>query len=164
MLTNLADCIPTMNRARRAVAKFTKPEIAEIMAPLKQCEKHLREGVATEEQVLIVCTGIRIALEIEGQGVMRGVHHHLQPALEALEAIHTRGNQTGQWQPIEMAFEEMDAVREGLEMHSYQLRYLSTREYQQAVRKLIMRTRSSGIEAHYEQPQNVGLSAVGAPA
>lgn len=164
MLTNLADSIPTMARARRAVAKLTKPEIAEILAPLHQCEKHLREGVATEEQVLVLCTAIRIALAIEEQGIVRGLRNHLQPALDALEAIHTRANTTGRWVPTALWFHELDAVRVGLEMYGHQLRYLSARELHQAVRKLIMRTRSSGIEAHYKQPEAVGLQVTGVAA
>ena len=61
MLTNLADCIPTMARARKAATLLTKPEIEEILEPLHQCEKHLREGVATEDQVIILASNMRIA-------------------------------------------------------------------------------------------------------
>ena len=164
MLTNLADSIPTMARARRAVAKLTAPEIADIINPLQQCEKHLREGVATEDQVLVLSTAIRIALAIEEQGIVRGLRHHLQPALDALEAIHTRANATGRWVPTALWFYELDAVRVGMEMYGHQLRHLSARELHQAVRKLITRTQSGGVAAVYVKPQDVGLQGVGAPA
>jgi hypothetical protein len=153
-----------MARARRAVAKLTKPEIAEIIAPLQQCEKHLREGVATEEQVLVLCTAIRIALAIEEQGIVRGLRNHLQPALDALDAIHARANTSGRWVPTALWFHELDAVRVGLEMYGHQLRHLSARELHQAVRKLITRTQSSGVAAVYVKPQEVGLQAAGAAA
>ena len=164
MLTNLADSIPTMARARRAVAKLTAPEIADIMTPLQQCEKHLREGVATEEQVLVLSTAIRIALAIEEQGIVRGLRNHLQPALDALEAIHTRANATGRWVPTALWFYELDAVRVGLEMFGHQLPRLSARELHQAVRKVITRIQSSGGAATRVQPQDVGLQGMRAAA
>ena len=75
MLTDLADCIPTMARARKAATLLTKPEIEEILEPLPQCEKRLREGVATEDQVIILASNMRIALAIEDQGIIRGLRH-----------------------------------------------------------------------------------------
>lgn len=164
MLTNLADSIPTMNRARKAATTLTKPEIAEVMEPLRQCEKRLREGVATEDQVIILASNMRIALAIEDQGIVRGLRHHLQPALDALETIHTRANTTGRWVPTALWFHELDAVRAGLEMYDFQLRHLSARELHQAVRKLITRTQSNGVTATRVQPQDVGLQAAGAAA
>ena len=116
MLTNLADCIPTMARARKAATLLTKPEIEEILEPLHQCEKRLREGVATEDQVIILASNMRIALAIEDQGIVRGLRHHLQPALDALETVHARANATGRWVPTALSFHELDAVRVGLEM------------------------------------------------
>ena len=38
---------------------------------------------------------MRIALAIEDQGIIRGLRHHLQPALDALETVHARANATG---------------------------------------------------------------------
>lgn len=164
MLTNLADCIPTMARARKAATLLTKPEIEEILEPLHLCEKRLREGVATEDQVIILASNMRIALAIEDQGIVRGLRHHLQPALDALETIHARANATGCWVPTALTSHELDAVRVGLEMFGHQLRYLSARELHQAVRKVISRTQSQGIATVHAQPKDIGLQAAGAAA
>jgi hypothetical protein len=153
-----------MNRARKAATTLTEPEIAEIMVPLQQCEKRLREGVATEDQVIVLASHMRIALAIEDQGIIRGLRNHLQPALDALEAIHARANATGRWVPTALWFYELDAVRVGLEMFGHQLPHLSARELHQAVRKLITRTQSSGTAAVYVQPQQIGLQGVRAAA
>ncbi|MBF9263914.1 hypothetical protein [Paracidovorax cattleyae] len=114
------------------------------MTPLRAAECRLREGVATADQWAVVNTAMLIAQEIERQGVVRGLREHIDAALQALASIEARAIPGETWTPTALWFYELDAVREGLRLHQYQLEQLSFGELHTATSKVLARHQSAG--------------------
>ena len=123
---------------------LTRTEIATTIAPLRACFEHVRAGVATHDEYIVLHSAFLVAQEIEAQGVVRGLHEHIAAALQACQAYEWRSS-TGQgWKPSALHFHELDAMREMLDLHEFQLQQLTAAELHEAARRLIARTQSQG--------------------
>ncbi len=134
----------TFARARAGATRLTEAEVQETITPARACLKRLREGTATEDQHTVLASQIAVAMEIERGGIVRGLHEHISAAQDALANIRARAMVSSAWRPTALYFHELDALREAVELHEFQLRQLSAGELAAAAKKLISRTRSSG--------------------
>ncbi|WP_310626700.1 hypothetical protein [Limnohabitans sp.] len=140
---------PALARAPLDIAmanatKFTSKELQGIMEPVIQAHKHLREGVATEMDWCVLASSINIALQIESQGVVRGLAEHLHSAEKALQTIAQRASITGTWIPTALYYQELDAVSTGVELYQYQCEQLSAAEFKRAINAAVGEIRSTG--------------------
>lgn len=136
---------------------LTEAEIRDTIAPARQCLTRLREGVATEDQHTVLYTCMQIALAIEASGIVRGLQQHLQSAIQALETIRGRALTSGAWQPTSLWFHELDALREAVDLHEFQLRKLSAGELHTITARLIARTQSTSGQAVRVSAGAIGL-------
>ncbi|MVT38476.1 DUF4406 domain-containing protein [Acidovorax citrulli] len=153
--TRVDNLVAAMRRATR----LTASEVAQAMAPLRAAECRLREGVATADQWAVVNTAMLIAREIEKQGVVRGLREHLDAALQALASIEARAMPGTTWAPTALWFYELDAVREGLRLHQFQLEQLSFGELHAATSKVLARHQSAGGAVEARSLESLGLVA-----
>lgn len=145
--------------AIRRASRLTDAEIAELMTPLRECADRVRAGVASEAQHETLHTALLIAECIEASGIVRGLREHISTALQASQAIHDRAMATGTWRPTALYFFELDAIREALDLHVYQLEKLSAGELQNIVAKLKARTASAGGRVVHATEKDLGLMA-----
>lgn len=129
-------------------SKLTPAEIAETMAPLRQAFTHIREGVATHNEYVVLHSIMLIAGEIELMGIVRGLQEHINAALLACESYQARSGHADNWRPSSLHFHELDALREMVDLHEFQLQQLTAREVHQAARRLIARTKSAGGDVY----------------
>lgn len=144
-----------ISRATRLTAR----EVATTIAPARECEKRLREGVATEDQHTVLHTALMIAQGIEESGIVRGLHEHFATAQHAMAAIRARALASGAWRPTALYYYELDAIREAIDLHEFQLRQVSCGELHAIARKLIARTQSTGGAVVRTSMQDLGLLA-----
>lgn len=143
--------------ALRGAARLTPAEIADTMAPAHECEKRLREGVATQDQLIVLHTQLRIAMGIEHSRIVRGLREHLASALAALDAIEVRSLKSGAWRPSALYYHELDAIHTAVHLHEFQLQQVSAGELHQVAMKLIAQTQSSGGELRHCGAGELGL-------
>lgn len=148
----------TMAIVLRHATALTAQEVSSIMAPLQLAHRHLREGVATEREWMVLASSINVALRIEQQGVVRGLQEHMQVAEKALAEIHVRAMAGGTWRQTALHYHELDAVREAIDLHDWQIRQLSWREFRRAVESEIGDVRRQGGVILKAQPQPTGAS------
>lgn len=134
----------TMAIALHRAAKPDPANIEQILQTLTIAAKALREGVATERQWSVLAGSLDVAMAIERQGVVRGLHEHLASADSALKSIHTRAHQTGCWKPTALHYFEIDAVNAFVNLHAYQSKQLSLAEYVRALDSATGQIRSTG--------------------
>lgn len=147
------------NTALYRAARLTDAEIRETLAPAHACLARLREGVATEDQHAVLSTCMQVAMSIEDGGIVRGLREHIAAAQAALSTIRARALASGAWRPTSLYFHELDALRDAVEFHEHQLRYLSAGELHAIVGKLIARTRSSGGQVVHTDMDTLALRA-----
>ena len=140
-------------------ARLSAAEIADTIAPARECEARLREGVASEDQHTVLNTILLVAQGIENSGIVRGLREHIDNALQAMATIRTRACASGSWQPTAPYLDEMGAIREALNLHEHQLSFVSAGELQGIAQKLIARTLSSGGVVQRQTHQSLGLGA-----
>lgn len=129
-------------------SKLTAAEIAETMTPLRTAFAHIREGVATHNEYVVLHSIMRIAQEVEHMGIVRGLQEHITAALQACESYQARSSHAENWRPSALHFHELDALREMVDLHEFQLKQLTAREVHEAARRLIARTQSEGGEVY----------------
>lgn len=129
-------------------SKLTPAEVAETMAPLRTAFAHIREGVATHNEYVVLHSIMRIAQEVEHMGIVRGLQEHISAALQACESYQARSSHAEHWRPSALHFHELDALREMVDLHEFQLKQLTAREVHEAARRLIARTQSEGGEVY----------------
>lgn len=130
--------------ALMTATKLTKAEISEVMTPVRQCLKAVREGVSTRLQFEVLQSTMLIAEGIEHSGIVRGLADHIASALQACSAIEARALTSGAWQQTELAFTELDALDAAVDLHEYQLQQLSAGELHRIVQQTMARTASTG--------------------
>ena len=141
------------------IVKLTPAQIKNTMSAALECETRLREGVATQDQHTVVYTSLCIAKGIEANGVVRGLREHIDTALLAMENASDRAQASGTWCPPVLEYHELDAIREALHLHAFQLAQVSTGEIEAITQKLIARTKSTGGMVRRCTPQSLGLGA-----
>lgn len=129
-------------------SKLTPAEVAETMGPLRTAFAHIREGVATHNEYVVLHSIMLIAGEIELMGIVRGLQEHINAALLACESYQARSGHADNWRPSAVHFHELDALREMVDLYEFQLQQLTAREVHQAARRLIARTQSAGGEVY----------------
>lgn len=129
-------------------SKLTPAEVAETMGPLRTAFAHIREGVATHNEYVVLHSIMLIAQEIEHMGIVRGLQEHIAAALQACASYQARSGHADNWKPSAVHFHELDALREMVDLHEFQLQQLTAREVHQAAHRLIARTRSAGGEVY----------------
>lgn len=123
----------TLDIALHHAAKPTEDDLQDVLQPIAQCVKALREGVATEGQWAIAAGAVQMAISIERQGVVRGLLGHLASAERALQGIYRRAMDAGAWAPTALYYQELDALHTFLELHTFQIRQLGRREFIRAI-------------------------------
>lgn len=149
--------INAFNTALFRAARLTDAEVRSTIAPAQACLTRLREGVATEDQHTVLATCMQVAMEIERSGIVRGLREHIASAQAALETIRTRALASGAWRPTALHFHELDALRDAVEFHEFQLRALSAGELNTIAARLLARTRSSGGQVVRTDMTSLGL-------
>ncbi len=148
-----------VNDAHYRVARLTRKEQLDTIAPARACLARLREGVATEDQHAVLYTCVQMAMGIEARGIVRGLREHLASALQALETIRARALASGAWRPTALYFYELDALREAVDLHAIQLRHVSAGELASIATHLIARTQSAGAAVARASMKDLGLQA-----
>jgi hypothetical protein len=122
--------IDTMSLARHFAAKPSKQDREEVLGALRDAVKALREGVATEQQWSVAAGSVTVAQAIESQGIVRGLHEHITTAEQALQAIYDRALRIGGGRYIRatLYFNEIDALNEFVELHTFQFNQLGRSE------------------------------------
>lgn len=151
--------VDTMGKALSRASRLAPVEIASIMATARACEKRIREGVATEDQFIVLRTQLRIAMGIEHTGIVRGLHEHLTTALRALDNIEQRSNTDSGWRQSPLDLHELDAIHEAIHLHEFQLQQVSAGELRAVTQKLIAQTLCSGGETRSCNARELGLEA-----
>lgn len=139
--------------------RLSAAEIAGTIAPARECEARLREGAATDDQHVVLYTMLLVARGIEDSGIVRGLREHIDSALQAMAAIRARATASGAWRPTALYYYELDAIREALRLHEYQLGQVSAGELQAIAQKLIARTTSTGGQVQRRTHKSLGLAA-----
>ena len=129
-------------------SKLTAAEVAETMAPLRMAFAHIREGVATHNEYVVLHSIMRIAQEVEHMGIVRGLQEHITAALQACESYQARSGPEDCWKPSDLHFHELDALREMVDLHEFQLKQLTAGEVYKATCRLMARTQSEGGEVY----------------
>ena len=129
-------------------SKLTSAEIAETMGSLRTAFAHMREGVATHNEYVVLHSSMLIAQVIEQMGVVRGLQEHITAALEACASYQERSGNAENWAPSDIHFHELDALGAMLDLHEYQLQQLTAREVHLAAQRLIARTKSAGGDVY----------------
>ncbi len=151
--------------AVRRARKIPEQEIEAVMIPVKASFKALREGIANEHQWRILAGTVEMALAIEREGVVRGLHGHLQEAEAALAAIRLRAMATGEWRSTALYFQEIAALDEFTWLHKAQLEHLSEGEWNKAYDRALANVMSSGgMAVHVDQARQEQLQLLGAAA
>lgn len=161
--------LDTMQLAMRRASKVPAQEIAEVMAPIAASFKAMREGVAAEDQWMVLAGTVELGLAIERDGVVKcGFGGHLQAAEQALAGIKRRAMASGAWKPTALYYQEIEAIDTFIWLHqTQQLENLSESEWRRAhQRALAMVLGAGGRVLNIKQLQggHQQLTLIGAAA
>lgn len=130
--------------ARNNATRLTAKEISLAITPLRAAARALREGVATEWEWAVVVSAINVAQVIDKQGVVHGLAEHLHSAELALQGIQRRAMASGTSCATALYYQELDAIREAVDLHEYQMQQLSYGEFRRAVVRAEAEIRATG--------------------
>lgn len=136
-----------LDLALRRVRKIPAHEIAEVMDPVVDAFRAMREGVGSEDHWRLLASSVELAIAIEDQGVVRGLQEHLRAAETALSEIARRARADGGWRATPLYFQELDQVRTFVDLHRIQLEQLSEGEWRKAHSLAVGRVISAGGRA-----------------
>ena len=140
----------TMALAIHGAAKPDRADVDHVIATIQAAHKALREGVATEMQWSVLSGSVDCARMIEKQGVVRGIHEHIASAHHALQSVYTRAMQVNphtpldRWRPTALHWHELDAISTFVDLHAYQIRQLSRKEFLSAITAAVGYVRGHG--------------------
>jgi len=143
-------------------SRLTNKEIESNLAPVRRCEKALREGVANETQHQVLETTLRISDCIEKSRIVRGLSEHIASAQEALETVGNRSRcaRTGTWKQTTLSYEELDAIHAAIGLYEFQLRRLSAGELNRIVNSFLASVRTQGgeiVRVPLDRSETLGL-------
>lgn len=144
MITPRRPAADTITTAILGAGKLTDPEVVFLMAPIRDAHKAMREGVATDHQWCYLAHTMNVAMAIERQGIVRGLKDHIHSAELALAAIQDRASATGTWKPTALHWHELDDIASAVDLHEFQLKQLSRKEFNSAVVFATHEVRSTG--------------------
>ncbi len=138
--------LDTLSVASHFAAKPSKQDREEVLQPLRDAVKALREGVATELQWSIAAGGVSVAQAIERQGIVRGLHEHIKTTEKVLQNIYDRALCIGGGRYIRatLYFNEIDTLTEFLELHTFQVNQLGRAEMLAAIEEAQRQTIAQG--------------------
>lgn len=139
--------VNTLEIAAEGAAKMNQHDVNALLSVVQDAFKSLREGVCTLQHWSILAGTLDVSMAIERQGVVRGIHEHLRSAEVALQSIYNRAHSTPTWTPTALYFHELDAVREFVNLHAFQMRNLSRLEFEQVINTTVSQVRSGGARA-----------------
>jgi hypothetical protein len=139
--------VNTLEIAAEGAAKMNQRDVNALLAVVQDAFKSMREGVGTLQHWSILAGTLDVSMAIERQGVVRGLREHLLTAEAALQSIYNRANSTRTWSPTALYFHELDAVREFVNLHAFQMRNLSRLEFEQVINTTTSQIRSGGGRA-----------------
>lgn len=134
----------TMAIALHHAAKPSRADVGELLDAIKTAFTALRQGRASEREWSILAGTLDVALAVERQGVVRGLHGHLMAAEQALQTVYNRAMLGTGWQPTALHYHELDAIHTFVDLHAYQVKQLSRAEYLAAIRSAQARNRNLG--------------------
>lgn len=136
--------LDNMAYAREGACLIPRQDTDDIMRALGVAIKAMREGVATMQQWSVIAGTVEFARAIERQGVVRGLHGHIELADDAMASIHKRAmvKGGGKWAAPTLYFQEIDALSCLSDLHHFQLRRLGKAEMLSALKL---------AQAHIEQ-------------
>lgn len=135
-----------MQVARYKAGKLTPNELAKMRASLQPDFDALCAGQATRKQFAGVSTACELALAIERKGVVKGLRDILIQIEQLLLSLKTYSDKTHGWVPPSLTPEQIEALRELLSLHLWQLQQLSYGEYQAAWKNMLGHISSQGGE------------------
>lgn len=115
------------------IAKLPAAECAQILEPVRDALRAMREGVGSEAHWVTLSATAQMATSIERQGVMRGLQGHLAAATASLQAIRQRAVDGGEWRAPALHLGEIDTLDEFVWLHAEQLQRLSRGELMTAL-------------------------------
>lgn len=125
---------------------YTEDEVKYIMEPVNTSAKALREGTGTEWHWKQLASACAISLSIDAKGVVRGLMGHFTHIDNTLATIKARATKTGAWRPTALYFNELDAIKDLVELHEFQIRKLSHAEYIAAAQHAVAEVIRTGGE------------------
>lgn len=139
----------TLVLALHRAAKPSKADIDEVLQPIHQAHKSMREGVVTAQQFGLLAGCLDVAVAIEHLGVVRGLRGHLDAADVALQKIYARSDLDDGWKPTALYWDELDALQTFVDLHVYQINQLSRGEYIAACNRAAGQNRSAGLRVTF---------------
>lgn len=130
--------------AHNQATTLTDAELAQISVPIRAAFDALRRGAATQDHWCVLAGALHMAQNIERQGVVRGLSHHLQAAAAALVAVEQRATATGGWRAPTLWSTELEAISTLVDVHLYQVRQLSYGEFRAVYQQTIGQVRTQG--------------------
>lgn len=137
----------TLELALHFAAKPSKQDREEVLSLLGSSVQALRQGVATAHDWSVAAGSVGVAQAIERRGIVRGLREHIETAEQALQSIHDRAMRTGQWHRTSLWFNEMDALANFLEIHTFQVDQLGRGEFLAAIEDAQKQTTAQGHTA-----------------
>lgn len=136
----------TMALAIHGAAKPDRADVDQVIATIKVAHKALREGVATELQWSVLAGALDTARMIEKQGVVRGIHEHIASAHHALQSVYARAKAIDAyaWRATVLHYHELDAISAFVDLHAFQIRQLSRKEFLKAITAAVGYVRGHG--------------------
>lgn len=136
----------TMALAIHGAAKPDRADVDQVIATIQLAHTALREGVATELQWSVLAGALDTARMIEKQGVVRGIHEHIASAHHALQSVYTRAKEIDAyaWRATALHWHELDAISTFVDLHAYQIRQLSRKEFLIAITAAVGYVRGHG--------------------
>lgn len=134
----------TMVLARHNASRVGTDDVETILKTVRDAFKALREGVATELQWSVLAGSLDVALTIEHQRAIHGLHEHFKSAELALQAIYDRAMTPHGWRPTCLNYSELDDINAFVSLHSYQARNLARSEFIRALDTAQAKIRSNG--------------------
>lgn len=119
--------------ALNAATLLTTTEREQLLGPPREALEALRQGRCTETQWLHLVTCGHVALCIEAQGVVRGLHAELMESDRALVNIQARATAGQAWKAPTCYGHELVSVGTMMTLHAFQIEQLSAKEYRNAV-------------------------------
>lgn len=139
--------VNTLALAMNGASKIDKRDADELLATVQASFKAMREGVAELRDWSILAGTLDVSLAIERQGVVHGLHEHLATAETALQSVYRRARSADGWTATPLYFHELDALREFVDLHAFQMRNLSRSEFEQVIQTATSQIRSNGGKA-----------------
>lgn len=142
-------CADPMALARHHACKPAKEDRQQVLDVLSTAVKALREGVGTEMDWSIAAGSLALAQAIERRGIVRGLHGPITTAEQVLQAIYDRALRIGCGRYIRatLYFNEIEALTEFVELHTFQIDQLGRAEMLAAMDAATKHTLAQGHTA-----------------